>query len=204
MPRSAPQATTLAIAGLLLASCGGGGDDGDAAPRTVPTAAGPTTTTDPYAIPPVIDEAYVNRVLEALDAAVGDIFRIVVSTRDIPPELIDRLHAVYLDRDDMNLQLMSLQKDLRFGFDGIRPNPGNVRSTVAETIQVSPRCIYVRLNRDYSQISSKSSSEPSVEWIGLKPAEAGRNPNFNPTPWMVAVEGLRADGTAPPSPCEAS
>ena len=58
----------------------GGADKGSAGanptlatdpPRTNPTLAtvpAPTTTTNPYAVPAVIDAAYVNRVLAGLDA----------------------------------------------------------------------------------------------------------------------------------------
>ncbi len=82
----------MAVALLVLAACGG--DKEPLGPTaTVPQ---PTTTTDPYAVPAVIDEAYVNRVLAGLDQAVGDIVRLVVSTRDIPPEVIDRLKAMYV------------------------------------------------------------------------------------------------------------
>ena len=55
-----PQAV---IAVGALTGCGGDGSgtaDG-------PTATVPTTPPDPYAVPAVIDEAYVNRVLAALD-----------------------------------------------------------------------------------------------------------------------------------------
>src|SRR5205085_10070389 len=64
----------------------------------VPTATVPvaTTTTNPYAVPEVIDEAYVNRVLAGLDAAVGDMLRLVVSARTIPPEALERLRALYI------------------------------------------------------------------------------------------------------------
>ena len=73
-----PLARWLLLATLvLLGACSGGNDDDAAASRTLPSAPPetPTTTTsapaDPYAIPAVIDEAYVNRVLAALDQVHG-------------------------------------------------------------------------------------------------------------------------------------
>ena len=67
----------LLLVGLVvLGACGGGDDDALGPTATLPQA---TTTTDPYAVPAVIDEAYVNRVLAGLDQAVGEVTRLVVS-----------------------------------------------------------------------------------------------------------------------------
>ncbi len=194
-------AVAVAVA-LVLAACGGGGDE-EAAPPPTPIAEPTTVPADPYAIPPVIDAAYVNRVLEGIDAAVGEVVRIVYRTRDVPPEVIDRLKAIYLERDDINLQLASLQHDLRQRFAGYRENPGNVRSSVDQTITVSRSCVFVRIARNYSEVVMAPDKTPSIEWIGLKPRDSARDPNqYNPTPWMVAVEGLRSDGAPPPNPCD--
>ena len=82
--RTAIPAVLAALALLASAACSGGGADKGSAganptlatdpPRTNPTLAtvpAPTTTTNPYAVPAVIDAAYVNRVLAGLDAADG-------------------------------------------------------------------------------------------------------------------------------------
>ena len=59
-------AVAVVVAGL--AGCGVGGSSG----ADGPTATRPTVPPDPYAVPAVIDEAYVNRVLAALDQANGE------------------------------------------------------------------------------------------------------------------------------------
>lgn len=195
----------MLVALLVLSVVGcGGGDDDEALPPP-PSIAEPTTLApDPYAVPPVIDAAYVNRVLEGIDGAVGEAVRVVHRTRQLPDEVFDRLSAIYLERDDINLQLASIQNDLRRQFAGYRPNPGNVRSVVDETVTASPSCVFVRVARDYSAVVTRPDQAPSIEWIGLKPRDATRDPNhYNPTPWMVAVEGVRSDGTPPPNPCDA-
>ncbi|PZR77432.1 MAG: hypothetical protein DLM65_15705, partial [Candidatus Aeolococcus gillhamiae] len=97
---------------------------------TVPTLPEITTTTNPYAVPATIDAAYVNRVLEALDAALGDVYRLVIRTRDVSPEVIDRLNAIYLNRDDVNLELQAIQRGMREGFTGFKDPVGNPKSTV--------------------------------------------------------------------------
>jgi hypothetical protein len=187
-----------AVLVLSLVACGGG-DEEEATPP--PSIAEPTTVAaDPYAVPPVIDAAYVNRVLEAIDAGVGEVVRIVYRTRDLPPEVFDRLKALYLERETINTLLIGLQDDMRLGFPGYRQNPGNTKSRVDALLNSSPSCIFVRVTRDYSQVGTNS--EPSVEWIGLKPRDPTRAPNhYNPTPWMVALEGFQRDGSQPPNPC---
>src|SRR5438105_629499 len=55
-----------------------------------------TTTTSPYAIPAVIDEAYVNRVLAGLDHAVGDVTREVLSEGSVTSGVKSRLAALYI------------------------------------------------------------------------------------------------------------
>ncbi|MDQ6929018.1 MAG: hypothetical protein M3159_10235, partial [Actinomycetota bacterium] len=113
----------------MLASC-----SRDPAPSassaTVPTTARPTTTTDPYAVPQVIDVAYVNKILGALDAAVGDITRMVVRTRDVPPEAQQRLRALYLG-EFYDLAMQSYRQDIDRNFAGALPNPGNQVTTVS-------------------------------------------------------------------------
>jgi len=96
--RSAPfvlGSPALGVA-LLLGACSGSGAGSDGAASALPSATssrpaatapaaapGPTTTTapaDPYAVPEVIDAAYVNRVLAALYAIDGDTTREVLAT----------------------------------------------------------------------------------------------------------------------------
>ena len=199
--RRVARTAAVAVVALLSVGCNGSDNDtGQTAPR--PTLPAPTTTTDPYAIPPVIDAAYVNRVLEGLDAAVGEVVRIVVRTRDVPPEVIDRLKAIYFDREEINLKLASLQDDLRNGLTSLRPNPGNKISRVDEILYASHVCVFARIVRDYTPVGTNTSLQPSLEWIGIKPSDPARDPNdYNPTPWMVEFEGVQADGTEPPSPC---
>ena len=87
------RAALLVVTTLVVAACSSG--SGEAEQRTtVPTAPALTTTTNPYAVPEVIDAAYVNRVLTGLDAAVGDVVRIVLAAGHVTPESLDRLEAL--------------------------------------------------------------------------------------------------------------
>jgi len=195
----------MATAAAVLAACGGGGGVTRVEPHaTVPTA--PPTTADPYAIPPTIDAAYVNRVLEGLDAAVGDVVRMIISTRQISPEVIDRLNALYLNRDDANLFLQGIQDTMRNGFSTFKENPGDEKSSVVAMISGSQTCVFAKLSRDFGAVTTRQGNAPLVEWIGLKQASPrGDLSRFNPTPWMIATEGVvLPGGTEPPNPCAGS
>ena len=188
----------LAAIALLVPACRGG-DKSEAGPTaTVPRAPATTTTTNPYAVPEVIDKAYVERVLAGLDGVVGDIVRLVIATRGIPQDAVDRVKAVYLDREGQNLELASLSHSFREGFRGFRENPGNKRSTVKNLIVATPTCVFVQVERDYSQVGIQQNSKPSTEWIVLKPLDPNQDPQaYNPTPWAFATEGVEP----PAHPC---
>jgi len=153
---------SLLLAGALTACSSG--DEPAAPTATLGTAPPVTPTTDPYAVPPVIDEAYVNRVLEALDAANGEVLRLVVKTKTIPPEAVDRLRALYPDRDLLQLQLDVLQSDLRRGFAGIRPEPGNQRTTVEELITARSSCLYAKVHRDSADVAMTPNPALNTIW----------------------------------------
>ncbi|MDQ2826385.1 MAG: hypothetical protein M3Y04_05430, partial [Actinomycetota bacterium] len=92
---------------------------------TVATEVPTTATTNPYAVPPVIDAAYVNRVLAGLDAAVGDALRLVYGSHNISLAALDRLRAVYATQDILQFTIDGLQLDMDSGFKTYRPSPGN-------------------------------------------------------------------------------
>ena len=80
-----------AVAVVLLATSCAESEEGASASRAdIANAEQTTTTTNPYAVPPVIDAAYVNRVLAGLDAAVGDVVRMVVKTDPAPRDIVQR------------------------------------------------------------------------------------------------------------------
>lgn len=193
------------VAGLaaatVLASCSRGADKG-AVGATVPTTARVTTTTDPYAVPPVIDIAYVNRVLAALDAAVGDVTRLVIRDRSVSPEAKDRLSALYLG-EYLQLTLDSYDQELQGGLQGARPNPGNRKTTVSRLISATPGCIFVEASRDFSAVSTNVDPALSRLWVGLKPVSA-EQAGLNPTHWSYVVDGFSQGRTQPENPCVAS
>ena len=185
------------VASLAAGACGGEGGP------LVPTATLPqsTTTTNPYAVPAVIDEAYVNRVLAGLDQAVGEVVRLVVSTRTIPPEAIERLKSMY-SGDRLQLEVGAFQDDMFNSFAGYREPPGNQRTTVNRLIAVTPGCIFAQVRKDFSNVGFSPDPRLSAQWIALVPVELDRDPfGYNPTNWAFKYDGFPEDFSQPPNPC---
>lgn len=212
--RTAISALAATLALVASAACSsGGGERGSAGanptvatdpPRTNPSIAtvpAPTTTTNPYAVPAVIDAAYVNRVLAGLDAGMGDVTRLVLRSRTIPREAYDRMRAIYGNDDWLQLAIDGFQQDMRRQFAGYRSDPGNKSTSVTEILTATPSCVFVRTVRDYSAIGMGSKTA-DVQWIAMKPLQPARDPNgYNRTGWAFAYEGFQADRSMPPNPC---
>jgi hypothetical protein len=190
--------SALACIGLLLGAC-----HAKEAANEVPTATVPqgTTTTNPYALPAVIDEAYVNRVLAGLDQAAGDFGRLVISTKSLLPETIDRLNALYIG-EHLQFQLDLIAIELRTGFPNYRQPAGDRITTVTDLIYASPVCIFAKVLRDYSKVSVKVFDETTTQWVELLPADmTTRYAAYNPTGWVFAYDGFQSDRSAPENPC---
>jgi hypothetical protein len=193
----------LALTASAACSSGGGskGSAGAGATVTVATEVPRTTTTNPYAVPAVIDVAYVNRVLAGLDAAVGDVVRIVVRTHTIPREAYDRLRSLYGTDDDLQLTIDSFQDDMRRNFSGYRLDPGNKVTTVVQLISIRTTCVFARVTRDYSAVGTNPKTA-DIQWVALKPLDKLRDPNnYNSTLWAYIYEGFPPDHRQPPDPC---
>jgi hypothetical protein len=193
----------LTLLGAALAGCDRSSTEAQPQGATVPTAAPTTTTTDPYAVPAVIDIAYVNRVLAGLDAVMGDVIRLIVSTRIIPREAADRVRAVYATDHLLNLTLDGFSQDVAAGLEDYRREPGNRVTKVSQVIEASPSCIFASVTTDYSAISAHGGSSSSLSWVALVPRNPSRDPfSFNETGWMLRYDGVQGDGSAPQTaPC---
>ncbi|MGH9179821.1 MAG: hypothetical protein ACRD0N_14870, partial [Acidimicrobiales bacterium] len=92
---SAVLAVTVSMA-LASGGCQGGGDD---EPRTtVPTAPSTSTTSTTavsYAVPATIDQAYIEKVMAALDRVYGDAARYMAQKRAPDEEFLRILGAAF-------------------------------------------------------------------------------------------------------------
>src|SRR5436305_8891946 len=114
---------------------------------TLATELAPTTTTNPYAVPTVIDAAYVNRVLAGLDAINGDVTRLVVKTKTIPREAYDRLRAIYADDKTLQTAIDLFQSYLRANLLASTAGPGNQATTINQLITTKSTCVLARVHR---------------------------------------------------------
>jgi hypothetical protein len=214
--RTAIPAALAALALFASVACSSGGADRGSAganptlatdpPRTNPTLAtvpAPTTTTNPYAVPAVIDAVYVNRVLAELDAVMGDVTRMVIRTKTITVDAYDRMKAVYQSTEFLQLAVDGFESDMREGFSSYKPSPGNTISSVTRILAATPKCIFAEVRRDYSGVALAQSAV-SQQWIGLIPLDRSRDPKgFNKTSWAFVYDGVPRDRSQPNSPCVA-
>jgi hypothetical protein len=194
----------LALAAMLLLTACSPKSTGAATPSaTVATEPARTTTTGPYDIPPVIDAAYVNRVLAGLDAVYGDVTRMVVSTKRLPPEALARLRAIYDDPGVLQLKLDAIQMVIPNGLSQFNRNPGNQVTTAVKLLSVKPTCIFASATRDFSQVGPNGLDADPI-WVALVPVNPARDPNhYNATSWAFRYDGFPPSRTQPADPCAA-
>src|SRR4030081_1283613 len=86
--------TTLLCALIATAACS---SSKPKAGNSVPTTAGSTTTTDPYAVPATVDVAYVQRVMDAIDPLLGKAAQALVRERSITGDWAKYARAGFTD-----------------------------------------------------------------------------------------------------------
>jgi len=191
--------------GMLAAvSCSSSKAGVTAVGPTVATAPETTTTTDPYAVPPVIDVAYVNRVLAGLDAAVGDVVRFVVKNHPAPHDITLRLRPLY-NTEALVDQIDFFRQDAAEDYKGYKSNPANEQSATLNIITANPKCIFARVTRDYRPVSANQEAQLSEQWVGLVPLDPSRDPDHvNATGWSYIYDGFEEGHLPPRNPCDAS
>jgi hypothetical protein len=146
--------------------------------------------TDPYAIPEDgIDEAYVERVLEAIYEVNREALAMTLESESgiLPAEAEDRLRAIYAGaygaRQYASLNEIAQDAQTRAMF---REPPGSLRIEVAQLVDVGPKCLIVERIASFDEVLV---DPPPVrrDYIALtaRPGEAVER-NLNPTPWVLA------------------
>ncbi|MGH9157526.1 MAG: hypothetical protein ACRD1K_17210 [Acidimicrobiales bacterium] len=203
----------LVIIALLAGACFAGEDPGPSA--TAPTAGAPsssspavvTTTSvppaDPYAIPDVIDAAYVNRVLEALYAVDGDVVRTVVATGKFGIEEVGKFVAIYTE-PQLNVELEQLKELPESDLATYRRPPGDRRATVAKLARADVACVIALVQFDFSDVLAVPPVQVpgEADRITLIPsAPATDRQGSNPTPWSIAEARVVRAGEEHDSTC---
>jgi len=202
--RSVPIVLALSV-GLALVGCSGAGGDGDgtaasASTSSVPTSSpaasttagvsAPTTTTvgaDPFAIPEVIDAAYVNRVLAALYAVDGDITREILRTGTIGMHALSRLGAIYAE-PQLSLEVEGLPTVLEGERSRFRDPPGDRRFDVRSLHKAGTGCVVALANLSLVEVAITPPTLAANEayLIALVPKKPQSDPEeLNPTPWII-------------------
>lgn len=184
----------LLLAVALLGGCSGGRDD-----DTLPPPATSSTSVD-YSVPAVIDVAYVEKVMAALDHVYGDAIRILAKERQISKEFLEHLAAIYTP-DQFEFTQGIWVRDVSSGLSGLRRDPGDPKTHVQELMRAERACIVVRVDRDFSPINEPADKATPQEYVALVPA-SNEHP-LNPTPWILSFDGFVAtpEGAVPEQPC---
>lgn len=197
MRRLAPSA----VVALLAVSCtsAGGGDGIKPLPETTTTTTQATGAS--YAVPAVIDTAYIDRVLAALDQVEGDAVRGLVAGGDVDAESVARLRAIYNDPEFERARSGLLET----GADGVgefKQPPGNRRTTVTQVLTASPTCILVEATTDFSAVATSPPplNPAKYDLFTMRPSRAENDPaQLNPTPWSYSnAEVITRGNPIPP------
>ena len=170
--------------------------------ETVPTTPTSTTPAVPsYEVPEVIDAAYVESVMKALDHVYGDAIRIMARDRALTEDFLRHLGAIYTDRF-LNLALESWSQDVSNGLRDLPVNPGDPQTAVQRIVEASAACTVVEVRRDFSGFSTAPLPSRPQRFVAMIQKPRGRDAlGVNPTPWIMTYDGFTQDGSVPDSPC---
>jgi hypothetical protein len=202
--------------GLSLAACSSSDSaDGDAARPDASVTVPPSTTSsstaaepaDPFAIPddPAdIDEAYVQRVVDALYAVDAAAAEQILAARAVTPQATQLLSSIFVG-EELDLQSKGWSDLLsRPGsVETFRPGRHSLRHRVEEIVGRSDSCLFVRAIRSYEDVSLEPPEDQEV-FLALRGVAADEDPSdLNPTPWVLFTAGVQLDPAVPPGdPCD--
>lgn len=185
---------------LVVGACNGGANGGSDDTLPPPPETTVTTAVD-YTVPAVIDAAYVEKVMAALDHVYGDAIRTLARERKITQDFLDRLAAIYTPKQfDFSQRLWV--RDVAAGLEGLSPTPGDPRTVVQQIVRADAFCVLVRVDRDFAATHTKEDAPTPQEYVSLVPKPL-RPTTLNPTPWVMSFDGYVAEpaGAEPANPC---
>ena len=191
------------VVALLAAGCSGEEPSTPAAPAP-PTALPesptpePTPSTDPYAIPadPAdIDEAYVERVLEALSESTAAAARVVAEKGRVTRDARAHLASAYRRGPSLDGVIRAFTRAARQqGQDVFSPTATSITFDVVDLVSADSECVFAEVMQDTSGLGQQE-IEPFPGYLHIEPKRPDEDPKSqNPTPWMVVAEV----GEAPP------
>jgi hypothetical protein len=184
------------VAALALGTGCNGKTDSGANTTLPPPPTASTTPADPYAVPAVIDEAYVNRVLAGLDQVRGDAVRRFVAIGQVDAEAGRAMRSIYNDPQYAQ-ELEGLVKTDR---SRLKTPPGNRRTTATRVLQGQQTCILAEVSIDFSEVALAPPPRPAdeVTSVTLRPTQPGADiRSLNPTPWSMSNADVLKQGALP-------
>jgi hypothetical protein len=189
----------VSLLAVVAVGCKRSGGD-DSLPPTV-TSSSTTSTTVSYAVPAVIDAAYVGRVMQALDHVYGDAVRHLAQSRTVDEPFLKYLVATH------NPRIFGLAQDLWVkiqarGFAGLRDAPADPVTRIDKLLRADRDCVLIQGDRDLSPLHATDDPTNHDRYVALTPLAPNRNPDhLNPTPWTINFSGQRSDGSPPEDAC---
>lgn len=192
----------LAAGMVLLAACGGKAKSSD---DTLPPEPKTTTTTGvSYDVPATIDQAYVQKVMQALDHVYGDAIRELKQTGQLDAKFQTLMLSIYTQHF-YGLTTQAWAKEAAANLASVAATPGDPVTTVDRVIRADRECVFFAVTRNLQPLHSTPVEKTPPRYIALVPKPAGAaGLTANPTPWAMSFDGFRTDGLEPTEPCAAS
>lgn len=162
----------------------------------------PSPSPEDFTIPEVIDEAYVQRVLQTLYSLESEAVRQMVTAGQVTEEAEGVLRAINRP-SRIEQQLAGYRELAEQGFPGVLDDPGDQRITISAVLSADSECIFAAGERDFSEVAESPEFDATdVAFFQLLPRDATSDVHaVNPTPWMLAGGEIRSDGATPEIPC---
>ena len=197
--------TAVLVGVLAVVGCSDHGRDTTRAPTATvrkEAATTPTSVVPVDQVPAVIDVAYVQRVIDALDHVEGDAVRALVSAREPNLAFYERIRAIYLDPQFDRVQT-SYGRSAAQEMIELRDHPEDPVTRIDQNIKVTGDCVFAAVTRDFGPILKvPPTDELKKGYIGFGLKKPELDPSRrNPTAWMIGLDGTTSSGEEPSDPC---
>ena len=154
-------------AGLVVAACSGGDDSPAASASSSSSSSSTSTTVGVDEVPDEITVEYVQRVMDALDASWGDMYRLYVSSGGPTAETAAWLDALY-DEPELSRIDVDLGEEAADGFDSTREDTGEPFTMVEEVIGTSTTCVFFVAQRHFNEVLTLNTTDNNRSAIALR------------------------------------
>jgi hypothetical protein len=189
--------TTGLVVAALLAGC----SNGTVSAKGTATLAQATTTTDPWAVPAVIDVAYLQRVMDRLDQSLGDALRELVAAKAVDTKVETIFQAIY-GQPEFNRTNSDFAGIAQHDLDKYRSVPGNPLTTVGRILSSAGSCTFFTATRTLAPALVSAPPEADTHaFLALRRPNVPPDDLANPTGQVLVLDALTRSGATPKDPC---